>query len=287
MRLTVLLALCLFGSTSMAAEPRRITHDGSFKFAPDFVDGGKSVLYSVHHIPSQVAIKRLDLTTGKSVIYDSVLTAHQFDPHMSRDSRFVCFGLSSGNPQIYLVIRDLEKKTSAEFKPMGARSTIRTPRISPNKKRVVLTMSAPGGQQIVSVDMQGKKLKRLTESVGTNCWPDFSPDGKKIVFCSSRTTNFEIYVMNSDGSQVKQLTKTPLREMRPAWSPDGKRIAFTSVRSGNHDIYVMDAKGKKVRRITTNPDRDDYPRWHPNNKQLIITSRRNGKTDLYLVNVGK
>ena len=273
----------LLATIAGAAEPKQLTKDGTFKFSPVFVDGGKAILYSQHVRPNLVAICRLDLKTGKSIVLDKLQNAHQFDPHMSRDGRFICYGLSSGNPQIYLSIRDLKKKTEATFQPSGSRSTIRSPKFTPDNKRIVFTISAPGGQQIASVDLQGKRFKKLTESQGTNCWPDVSPNGKQILFCSSRTTNFEIYVMNMDGSKVRQLTKTPLREMRPAWSPDGKRIAFTSVRSGNHDIYVMDADGRNVRRITTHPDRDDYARWHPNGRQLLVTSRRDGKTDLYLL----
>ena len=111
--------------------------------------------------------------------------------------------------------------------PQGARSTARSPRIAADNSRIVFTLSAPGGQQIASVDMSGKNLKRLTQSSGTNCWPSISPDGSKIAFSSSRDGVFRIYTMNADGSDVTRLSGGVLRAMRPAWSPDGKQIAYT------------------------------------------------------------
>ena len=278
-------ALLAAAATAYAGEPARLTHDGVFKFSPSFTAGGREVLYSVHDVPTRVSMMRLSLADGNRQLVDPSLKAHQLDPVESADGRYFSYCVSSTSPQTVLVVRDREAQTESQYKPLGARAMARGPRIARDQKRVVFTVSQDGGQQIASVDMQCQQLQKLTDSGGTNCYPDVSPDGQQIAFCSSRDGSFSIYVMTVDGGDVRRLTHHRLRDLRPAWSPDGKRIAFTSVRDGNHEIYMIDVDGTNLRRLTFHARRDDYPVWHPNGKQLLVVSERNGDTDLYLMDV--
>ncbi|MCH7990367.1 MAG: PD40 domain-containing protein [Planctomycetes bacterium] len=275
-------AVCL---VSHAGEPERLTTDGRLKFAPAFTDNGREIVFAVHNVPNRVSLMRLTLADkGQELLYPS-MSEHQFDPAFSIDGTIQSFVKSSGSPQLLLIIRHLKQDKEYVFTPQGARSTARTPCITPDGKRVVFSLAAPGGQQIASVNIEGGDLRKLTQSTGANCWPAVSPDGKKIVFSSSREGSFCLYVMNADGNAVQRLTRSRFRDMRSAWSPDGKRIAFTSVRDGNHEIYVIDPDGSNLMRLTHHPDRDDYPVWHPNGKQILAVSERNGLTDLYLFDV--
>ncbi len=288
-----------------SAEPQPLTRDGLLKFAPVFVPGGQGVVFSVHNVPNRVSLMQLTFADGKQRLLYPSLTTHQFDAAFSKDGRYHCFAMSSSSPQLVLVIKDAKASNSDSatvlqygendvtakplnldgartFTPQGARSTVRTPRFLPDHSRVVFTLSAPGGQQIASVNIQGEDLRKLTQSTGTNCWPSISPDGKRIAFSSSREGSFRIYVMHVDGSHLHRLTDSPTRDIRPAFSPDGKRIAFTSTRDGNCEIYVMDADGSNPRRLTNHPERDDYPTWHPDGRRLLTVSERGGRFDLYL-----
>ncbi|MBM3970586.1 MAG: hypothetical protein FJ302_12090 [Planctomycetes bacterium] len=268
-----------------AAEPRRLTHDGERKLAPLFVEKGEAVIFAAHDEPNRVSLIRMRLSDGKQDRVDPKLTAHQFDPDVSADGRYLCFVQTYTSPQSILVVRDLKEGTESRFIPQEARGTVRGPKISPDQQRVVFTLSDPGGQQIASVDMKGANLKRLTESAGTNAWPAFSPDGRQIAFSSSRDGGFHLFLMNADGGNIRPLTNHPLRDMRPAWSPDGKRIAFASARDGNLEIYIVNADGTNARRVTNHPDRDDFPVWHPDGRQLLVVSERAGDSDLYLIDL--
>lgn len=281
--LALLLLIALPATQCAAAERVRLTLDGAFKFAPSFAGNGDEILYSVHDVPNRVAMMRLHLSDGRTEVIDKTLKTHQLDPVESADRRFLAFCLSSTSPQTELIVRDRKEMTESKYVPTGARSTARTPRISPDGRLVIFTVSQPGGQQIASVNMKCGDYKQLTNSSGTNCWPDISPDGKQIAFASSRGGSFDIYVMNVDGSEQRQVTHHTLRNMRPAWSPDGNRLAFTSVRDGNHEIYVSDLDGGRLRRVTNHPARDDYPVWHPDGKRLLMVSQRAGDHDLFLV----
>jgi len=266
-----------------AAEPQRVTHDGALKLAPVFLKKGSEIIYAVHDEPTRVSLMRLSLVDGRQERVDSANTAHQFDADVTADGRYLSFVLTYTSPQSILVIRDLTDGTEARFIPKDPRATVRGPKIAPNQKQIVFTLSDVGGQQIAAVDLKGNNLQRLTDSTGINAWPAISPDSRQIAFGSSRDGGLHLYVMSADGSGVRQLIDHPLRDMRPAWSPDGKRIAFTSARDGNLEIYVIDADGSNLRRVTDHPDRDDYPVWHPIENRLLIVSERDGDSDLYLV----
>lgn len=281
--ISIFFLVVISASSLAAAEPRRLTTDGTRKLAPAFIEKGEAVIFAAHDVPNRVSLLRMRLSDGKQERVDSSLTAHQMDADVSADGRYLAFVLTYTSPQSILVIRDLKEATESRFIPREARGTVRTPKISPDMQRVVFTLSDPGGQQIAAVDIKGANLKRLTESTGTNAWPTVSPNGRQIAFCSSREGSFHLYVMNAEGGDVRQLTDHPLRDTHPAWSPDGRRIAFTSARDGNLEIYTIKADGSDLRRITHHADRDDFPVWHPDGKRLMIVSERAGDSDLYLI----
>lgn len=74
------------------------------------------------------------------------------------------------------------------------------------------------------MDVDGKKLQKLTEKRAFYRYPVFSPDGKTIAYIY----NFGLYLINSDGSSYPQLIfdETPVK-MIVAWSQENsKELAF-------------------------------------------------------------
>ena len=280
----LLSALCALAlQPARAAEPQRVTRDGQLKFAPVFIDGGKTLVYSAPNQPKRVSIIRLDLATGKQTLYYPIGSDSQFDIAFSRDRKLECFARSGGPRQLSLVIRNLVTGNDVVFDPPGAqRSTVRSPRFTPDGQRIVMTMNAPGGQQIVSLNLQGKDVRRLTASNGINGWPDISPDGKTIVFSSSRNGALDLWLMDANGDRQRSLVRSSRRDIYPAWSPDGQRIAFTSARDGNQEVYIVDRDGGNLRRVTRHPERDGFPIWHPDGRRLLTISERGGRFDFYL-----
>ncbi|MFI5459951.1 MAG: TolB family protein [Isosphaerales bacterium] len=280
--MSALILALSFGVPARAGEPIRLTTDGTLKLAPVFQSNGDEVVFATHEGPNLVSIVRLKLSDGSRRRMHPTVVNHQFDPAFSRDGRLHAYARSSTAPQMVLVIQDTNDKKESVFKPRESRATARNPSFAPDGSRVVFSLSDIGGHQIMSVNVQGQDLKRLTDAAGMNAWPAYSPDGRKIAFGSSRSGDFEIYVMNADGSELHRLTRSPGFDARPAWSPDGTRIAFTSNRDANYDIYVMNADGSNPRNATSHPARDDHAAWHPDGRRLMFVSDRDGGSDLYL-----
>ena len=281
----VLILMAVAATAARGAEPRRLTDDGRLKLAPIFLGTGEEIAFAVHDVSNRVTLMRLRLADGSQTRMFPAIEQHLLDVAVSRTGRYVAFTRAATSPQLSLVIRDSADNSEAVYNPMEARAGVRSPSFSPDGTRVIFGQSAPGGQQIASVDMKAGDLKLLTRAAGINTHPHVSPDGKQIVFSSSRDGDFEIYVMQSDGTDVRRLTDSPGMDSHPHWSPDGRRICFTSRRDGNYEIYVINADGSNPQNVTQHPERDDFAAWHPSGKQLVTVSERNGEYDLYLFDV--
>ncbi len=150
---------------------------------------------------------------------------------------------------------------------------------------------------IFEADLDGLKLRKLTDVAGYNAEGSYAPDGQSIVFCSNRTgpKNLELFIMDADGKNVRQLTRAPgCYNGGPFFSPDGKRIIFRSDRKKKDhlQLYVINADGSGEKALT-----DDLnwvfwaPYWHKDGKHIIYTAADHSKPfmrpnyDLWWMNV--
>ena len=189
----ILVILAIVPAIGMAAEPRQLTTDGVWKLSPRYSPDGESVYYSQSSNTGRVFLHQLDLKTGNDEQLLLEATDHLFDPVVSGDGRYLAYCQSSGSPQLILMIRDRQEKKTAQYKPVGARSTARRPAFIPGTNLVAFTESGEGGQQISVVDYEGKNRRLVTEIPANNRWPDASPDGKKLVYISQREGATNLY----------------------------------------------------------------------------------------------
>jgi TolB protein len=100
-----------------------------------------------------------------------------------------------GGPQIFVVPVTGGKATRVSFN--GSYNT--TPAWSPRKGvRVLAYTTRDGGRyDIVSLDLETKKMVRITQGEGDNEEPSFSPNGRAIAFARSGKG---VFVANADGS---------------------------------------------------------------------------------------
>ena len=267
----------------------RLTFDGIFKRDPVYTrrEGQVEIIYSVQENSVLMVLSRLELvprptreTRAERIHPKSRLP--EFKPVFAKDGSKYAFLQSRGNQNVTLAYREIG---SDKERHLG--QPARNPAIAPDGGHILYSKPGKGGQQIVSVDANGKDMKWLTESPSFNNWPAVSPDGKRFLFSSDREDrDLEIWVADNDGKNAKRLTKSPGRDVRASWSPDGKRIAFMSGRDGNSEIYVMDHDGKNVVNLTSHPEIDDYPVWHPDGKKILFVGERSGRFDLYEIEVG-
>lgn len=127
-----------------------------------------------------------------------------------------------------------------------------TPRISPDGKRVVYTISeaamAPDKSEFVTqiwlASTDGKANHQITFADKSSTNPKWSPDGESIAFTSNRKDNRNnLYVLRVNGGEAEQLTELKSSVGNFEWSPDGRWIAYAATDAKSDDEEKND-KGK-------------------------------------------
>ncbi|MBM82229.1 MAG: biopolymer transporter Tol [Planctomycetaceae bacterium] len=125
---------------------------------------------------------------------------------------------------------------------------------------------------IYVVDVNGTKMRRLTDAPGYDAEGSYSPDGKQIVFTSTRDGDPDIFIMDADGSNVRQITNVDGYDGGPFFSPDNKWIIYRSDRKKEHmlQLFAVSVDGKTDVQLTDNLNQVNWcPYFHPSGKYLI------------------
>jgi len=104
-----------------------------------------------------------------------------------------------------------------------------TPSLSPDGKRLALSLLTNGGDADISVyDWQRDIITKVSTTPGLNDWPVWTPDGKGIVYHSrAKGTNSFFWVRADGASAAVRLTESSRGQAARSFSPDGKRLAYS------------------------------------------------------------
>lgn len=145
--------------------------------------------------------------------------------------------------------------------------------------KIVFVGQFPGlDSELVSVDADGSKRRRLTFDGLEKFAPAWSPDGRKIAYAaSSGETTTDIFVIDADGTNKRRLTRGAMA-YTAEWSADGSRLLLTVQRSERRfDIDVIRADGRERRPLfRTRMDRRGAV-WSPDGGTIAYQSARRGR----------
>ncbi|HSZ84688.1 MAG TPA: hypothetical protein VK787_01585, partial [Puia sp.] len=83
---------------------------------------------------------------------------------------------------------------------------------------------------IFMADLNGKIVKRLTNTPGYDAEATLSPDGTKMIFTSMRDGDLDLYIMDLSTYKVKRITNTLGYDGGAWFSADGKKIVWRASR---------------------------------------------------------
>ena len=202
-----------------------------------------------------------------------------------------------------LYLSDIEQLTSQKMGLHNAGEAYFSP-----DARTIIFQATPAGRedyQIYTLDLETRRMKRVSTGRGACTCASFHPNGRKIIFASTHLDpdadqprsrqdssdykwffheHMDIFEADPDGSNLRRLTFTTGYDAEGSYSPDGKRIVFTSQRDGDLEIYVMDADGQNQRRLTYGKGYDGGPFFSPDLKTILYRGdrRNDGKMNLQL-----
>jgi len=123
--------------------------------------------------------------------------------------------------------------------------SVSNPEISPDGKQIVFTRSwidkvkDERVSNLWIVDVDGTRVRELTNGNWRDSQPVWSPDGKRIAFMSDRDGTNQLHVLWVDTREVAQLTHLEQAPTSINWSPDSKLIAFNAFEPDNDSILAV------------------------------------------------
>ncbi len=202
-------------------------------------------------------------------------------PTVAPDGRLAFVTYKGGTPEIWG-----QRKVNGPFErlyPAAKQEGLCfSPSWSPDGKRLAFVQGdRRGNADVMVLDLDSGRARRLTDGAGINTSPCWNPSGTQIAFTSDREGAPQIYLMQDDGSNLRPLTKEGHYNESPAWSPSGAQIAYVSRFEGKFDLFVYKLGEGKAYQITTGISSSESPAWSPDERRLVFTSNRFGTMQLF------
>jgi serine/threonine protein kinase/Tol biopolymer transport system component len=214
------------------------------------------------------------------VAYTSTNGAGQFD--FSRTGTLVYRRATGGRSAILAQWIDPSgKKEALGIKP-GVYMDLS---LSPDGKRVALTLNEGGSRDVWVYDQQRDAMTRLTFGGAAYVNPIWSPDGQHVVFSSLGNGIFQA---RADGASLPQaLTQSNSTQIPFSFTPDGKWLAYMGTPGIQTWTVRLDEEGGQLKagkpeQFIKSSFSDRYPRFSPDGRWLAYQSNESGKDEVYV-----
>jgi TolB protein len=156
-------------------------------------------------------------------------------------------------------------------------------------------------------DLEGKKVKRITNNPGYDAEATISPKGDRMVFTSMRDGDLELYTMNLKGKKVKRITHSLGYDGGAWFSPDGKKILWRASRPKteaeikeykdllaenlvaptNMEVWEANADGSNAHQVTNLKQANWAPNYMPDGRIIFCSNheyKRGFPFNMYTMN---
>lgn len=212
------------------------------------------------------------------------LTRHgslTLSPTVASDGRLAYVTYKGGAPEIWGQRRK-DGPHEKLYPASGSGAMVSSPAWSPDGRRLAFVQGdRRGNRDIMVLDLNTGRARRLTDGNGINTEPSWNPNGTQIAFTSDREGGPQVFLMQDDGSNLRRLTSEGLYNASPAWSPNGAMIAYVSRFEGKFDLFIYKLGEGKAYQITTGVSTSESPAWSPDERRLVFTSNRFGSMQIF------
>ena len=161
------------------------------------------------------------------------------------------------------------------------------PRLSPDHRRLALTVEDDKGFNVWVQDLDRDTLTRLTLDGGQERLAVWTPDGRRLVLGSSPARRTPSLLWRAaDGSDgEKGLTASGRRPIAGSVSPDGSVMAFTdqdAVPGTGNDIWLLPLPKGTPQPYLRTPFDEAGPMFSPDGRWIAYTSNETGRDEVYL-----
>jgi Tol biopolymer transport system component len=153
---------------------------------------------------------------------------------------------------------------------------------SPDGTQLALSFGTEQSSDIYVVSLNGKHMRRLTDSRTINVKPAWSPDGKQIAYISivpmgTDNSSAGVFVIDAAGADKRHISEQAAFSV--SWSPGGKRLLLQA----GSGLFLTDADGKRTTSLAPGIGRPLDALFTPDGREVIFRSDQEGEWSLYIV----
>jgi len=236
----------------VGGEPRRLTSDNRHIAGATWTEDGREIVFSSDR-DGMLKLWRISASGGTPEPLPIGDSGASF-PSIARKGNRLAFVKNIADSDIYRLRLDSSARSggaSTKFAP--STQVDRSPKFSPDGKRVAFESERSGQREIWVCNEDGSNPIRLTFLDTYSGSPRWSPDGQQIAFDSrgKGSSTADIYLISSQGGAPWRLTaEDEYDDIVPSWSKDGQWIYFTSKRSGEWQVWKVPAIGGNPVQVT-------------------------------------
>jgi eukaryotic-like serine/threonine-protein kinase len=161
-------------------------------------------------------------------------------------------------------------------------NTLASPRLSPDGRRVAVSRSLQGNQDIWFLD--GTRTTHFTFDASSDTSPLWSPDGSRIVFTSDRKGlgHGDLYQKPASGAGSEQLLWESAEVKRTAdWSTDGRFILYNNLLDAA--IWILPLEGDRKPFVFLKTSfRIQGGQFSPDGRWIAYMSNESGRYEIYV-----
>jgi TolB protein len=245
-------------------------HEAQDHSASWFPDGARIAFQSMRDGQREIYV----LSTDGSGVTN--LTAHPAEdllPDVSPDGRRIVFfsdrGIGHGPRELpgnlYVMASDGGEPERLTREPLS--STFGAD-WSPDGHSLLFARDFDGDVDLVVLDLETARERRLPGTRAAEYGGRFSPDGRYVAFhAGTESGEARIVVMNLDGSGRRELSRGA-QHYDPHWSPDGGWLMFTGAPPGaiQFDLLIVPSAGGEIAPLVATDDDERSGSWSETKK---------------------
>lgn len=159
------------------------------------------------------------------------------------------------------------------------------PALSPDGKRIALSISRSGNPDIWIYEIARRALTRITYSPGNEFRPIWLPDGARLAYYYAQARPVNLFWISVDASgESERLLKGQYDQRVGSCSPDGKMLVFGEDHPlTRRDLWVLPLEGeRKAWPFLNTSFNEDEAAVSPDGRWLAYASDESGRYEIYV-----